>query len=270
MRLAVLGSGSGGNALIVESGGRRLLVDAGFSCRRLVRDLDSLGVDASTLDGLLLTHEHNDHVRGADLLARRHGVTIHATAGTLRGSRLGEIASKSARTIRSGEPFEVAGFYVEPFELPHDAQEPVGFVIEDGAGRRLGVATDLGARSRLAWGRLSELDGLVLEANHDVQMLRNGPYPWHLKQRVASRHGHLSNRDAALGAAELVCDRLQQVVLYHLSRTNNEPALAMEEVGEALDKAGSSADLVVTYQDEPTPWIELEPRGQMALRIGAV
>ena len=260
MRLAVLGSGSAGNSLIVESGGRRLLIDAGFSCRQIERRLESLGVDARHLDALLLTHEHQDHCRGVDVLARRYSLPIYATQGTLDGCSLSAEAVALARTVRSGRPFEVPesrGFSVEAFGVPHDAREPVGFVIEDDEGCRIGLASDLGSRSQLAWGRLQDLDCLVIETNHDLQMLRTGPYPWYLKQRVASRHGHLSNHDAAAGAAELLGDRLSSVVLYHLSRTNNLPALAVQAMGERLERAGSSAQIILSEQDEPTPWLDV-------------
>lgn len=278
MRIAALGSGSAGNSLIIESGGRRLLVDAGFSCRQLGLRLESLGdgpdgPGLDTIEGLLLTHEHSDHCRGADVLARRHGVPVYGTAGTLSHLDL-DPESTTTHTIRSGQPFEVAppsngdenlspAFRVEPFSLPHDAREPVGFVIEDDAGHRLGLAADLGCRSQLAWARLVDLDVLVLETNHDLSMLRGGPYPWHLKQRVASRHGHLSNREAAEGVRELVGDRLQHVMLYHLSRTNNHPTLAAAAVGEVLDTEGSSAAVVLTEQDRPTSWIQIAPRGEV-------
>jgi phosphoribosyl 1,2-cyclic phosphodiesterase len=151
----------------------------------------------------------------------------------------------------------VAGFVVEPFMIPHDASEPVGFVVEDPCGRRIGLVADLGCRTSLAWGRLRDLDLLILETNHDLDMLRNGPYPWSLKQRVAGRHGHLSNREAAEGLPELIGDRLRWVVLYHLSRTNNLPALAAAAVGETLDREGCSAQMAVSEQDHPTPWLEV-------------
>jgi phosphoribosyl 1,2-cyclic phosphodiesterase len=267
MRLAVLGSGSGGNSLIIESGGRRLLVDAGFSCRQIERRLALLGEEASAVDALLLTHEHQDHCRGVDVLLQRHRLPLYATEGTVQGLswRSPERAEAAElRTVRSGEPFEVPArgcgeiaFRVEAFSLPHDAREPVGFVIEDGGGRRVGLVADLGTRTQLAWGRLRDLDCLVIETNHDLGMLRSGPYPWHLKQRVASRHGHLSNRDAASGLDDLVCDRLRSVVLYHLSRTNNLPALAARTVEEKLAAVGSAAETFLTWQDEPTPWIEI-------------
>lgn len=259
MRLVVLGSGSGGNVLVVESGTRRLMVDAGFSCREIESRLGKVGVDASQFDGLVVTHEHSDHSRGVRRFARRHRVPVYATGGTL--SAMGwEENGFETHNLRSGVPAEIGNFLVEPFAVPHDACEPIGVVIQDSAGNRLGLAADLGSRSRLAWGRLVELDALVLEANHDLEMLRSGPYPWPLKQRVASRHGHLSNREAADGIPELDTGGLQWVVLYHLSRTNNLPELAAEVVGEALDQTRSTAQICVTNQFEPTPWMELTAR----------
>lgn len=257
MRIAILGSGSRGNAVVVESEGRRVLIDAGFSCREIERRMARVGVEPETISALIVTHEHTDHVRGADRFARRHRVPLFATAGTLEASALSAEALGGAIRLASGRPEEVAGFAVEPFSIPHDAAEPVGLTLEDSAGRRLGLVADLGSRSRLAWGRLIDLDFLVLETNHDLGMLRDGPYPWSLKQRVAGRHGHLSNRDAADGIPELVSDRLRWVVLYHLSQTNNLPALAAEAVGEALAAEGSPARLAVTEQDRPTEWLEL-------------
>jgi phosphoribosyl 1,2-cyclic phosphodiesterase len=258
MRLAILGSGSRGNAIVVESAGRRVLIDAGFSGRELERRLRLVGVEPESLEGVVLTHEHSDHVRGVDRFARRYGLQVWATAGTLDSGRLAEETRRTARRLVSGMFAEIAGFELESFAVPHDATEPVGFVVQDGAGRRLGVAADLGCRSRLAWGRLAELDVLVLETNHDLGMLRNGPYPWHLKQRIAGRHGHLSNEEAAGGVPELVSDRLRWVVLYHLSQTNNSPALAADAVGEALAREGCAARLAVAEQDRPTEWLEVD------------
>jgi len=257
MRIVVLGSGSRGNAVVVESGSHRILLDAGFSCRALENRMTALGIDPTTFDAVVLTHEHSDHVRGVERFSRRHGLPVYATEGTLAETPLCEEARRRAVVLRSGEPCEVAGFEVEPFAIPHDAREPVGLVVEDSAGRRLGLVADLGSRSRLAWGRLRDLEFLLLETNHDLEMLRNGPYPWVLKQRVAGRHGHLSNHDAAEGLPELITDRLRWVVLYHLSQTNNLPALATTEVGETLEREGCGARVAVTHQDEPTAWLDL-------------
>lgn len=257
MRVGVLGSGSGGNGIVVESGSRRIVIDAGFSSREMGKRLGRLGVELGSIGALVITHEHVDHCRGAGRFARRLRLPVFATAGTLGGVGLGEEEARGATVLRSGEPCEVAGFLVEPFLLPHDAREPVGLVIEDASGCRLGLVADCGSRSHLAWARLHDLDILVLETNHDLDMLRNGPYPWPLKQRVAGRHGHLSNREAAEGLPELVGDRLRWVVLYHLSRINNLPALAAAAVGEALDREGCRARLAVSDQDYPTPWLEV-------------
>ena len=255
MRLAVLGSGSSGNAVVVESGDRRLLLDAGFSCRELERRLGLVGVDPDTIGAIVVTHEHGDHIRGAPRFARRHGLEIWATAGTLEELDPGKGPPLATRVVRSGERAEIAGFEVEPFAVPHDAREPVGFVVEDAAGSRVGLAADLGVPSRLAWGRLVDLDVLLLEANHDLELLRSGPYPWPVKERIASRHGHLSNRAAAEALPELLCDRLGRVVLYHLSRTNNLAALALDELGSRLAEEGSEAELTVARQDAPTDWL---------------
>jgi phosphoribosyl 1,2-cyclic phosphodiesterase len=158
--------------------------------------------------------------------------------------------------IRSGVPLEIGDFVVEPFAVPHDAREPVGLVVEGPGGQRLGLVSDLGTRSRLAWARLRGVDVLLLETNHDLEMLRNGPYPWSLKQRIASGHGHLSNRAAAEGIPELASERLAWVVLYHLSRTNNLPALACAAVVERLQAEGCAAEVALSTQFEPTAWLE--------------
>lgn len=269
MRIAVLGSGSRGNAVLVESAGVRILLDAGFSCRQIEKRLEGLGVRADSLSAVVLTHEHADHVRGIDVLARRYHLPVYATAGTLEETRgLSEKARKLCVTIESGRPFEVAGFEIEPFAIPHDAREPVGFAVATPDGCRLGLAGDIGSRSRLAWGRLVDLDVLILETNHDLTMLRDGPYPWVLKQRVAGRHGHLSNRDAADGLPELLCDRLRWVVAYHLSQTNNHPALAASEIGEVLAREGSTAEIAVTEQDHASTWIEIEPPAGHQMGLG--
>lgn len=256
LRVAVLGSGSSGNVLVVESEGRRLLVDAGFSAKEMARRLATLGLDPDAFDGLVLTHEHSDHVRGARVYAKRHGLPVWGTRGTLEASGLAAVESISCHTLESGRPAEVGSFEVQPFSIPHDASEPIGMVIEDSRGRRVGLIADLGTRSQLAWAALADVDVLVLETNHDLDMLRRGPYPWPLKQRVAGRHGHLSNRDAADGVRDLVSDRLSLVVLYHLSRTNNRPALALATIGETLAAEGSPAGIALTWQHEPTQWLE--------------
>jgi phosphoribosyl 1,2-cyclic phosphodiesterase len=257
MRVAVLGSGSAGNCLVVESAGRRILIDAGFSCREVEARCRRVGIDPETLEAVIVTHEHNDHSLGADRLARRLGLDVYATEGTLKSLHWSRDARPRLHAIAAGWPYEIAGFEVEAFSVPHDATDPVGVVVSDRAGDRIGLAADLGCWNRLAAARLQGIDLLVLEANHDLEMLRRGPYPWVLKQRVASRHGHLSNQQAAEALPELVSDRLRSVVLYHLSRTNNAPALAVDAVTAALERAGSTARVTLTEQSKPSNWMEV-------------
>ena len=189
LRVGILGSGSSGNAVVVESGSHRILLDAGFSSRELVRRMGSLGFDPKTLSAVFVTHEHQDHVRGADAFAHRFKLPLYATAGTLDNVRLRDKVRCRTIVLRSGEPVAAGGFVVEPFLLPHDAQEPVGFVVEDPFGRRVGLVADLGCRSRLAWGRLCDLDVLLLETNHDPAMLAASAYPAWLKRRIGGQHG---------------------------------------------------------------------------------
>lgn len=257
LRVCVLGSGSGGNAVVIESGADRLLLDAGFSCRELERRMKTVGCNPKSVSAVLLTHEHEDHVRGAARFAGRHQLPLWATAGTFEAAHLRGATAASLHVLRSGDALELGGFGVEPFAIPHDAREPVGFALEDRFGRRVGLVADLGSRSQLAWGRLRDLDVLLIETNHDLEMLRNGPYPWSLKQRIASGHGHLSNDSAAEGLPELLSVRLRHVVLYHLSRTNNLKALALAAVGEALERERCAAGIEVTDQFEPTAWMEV-------------
>lgn len=259
MRLSVLGSGSRGNSVVIESGGRHLLVDAGFSAKNTGHRMASLGLTLDQFNSVILTHEHGDHCRGMDVLGRRYGLTAWGTAGTLQQANFSEEVTSASQGLFPGWPYEVEGFSVEAFTIPHDAAEPVGFVIEDSSGARVGIAGDMGCRSQLAWARLQQLDVLLLETNHDLDQLRTGPYPWSVKQRIASRHGHLSNHDAAEGLRDLLSDRLQKVVLYHLSESNNSPELAETAIAEVLHQEGSTAEILLTYQDKPTPWIEVSP-----------
>ncbi len=215
-----------------------------------------VGRTGADVDAVLLTHEHDDHCRGADRFARRHQVPVHGTRGTYRGPLLGGLGS-FARPLGPGVPLTAAGFRIEVFPVSHDAREPVGIVVESSGGHRLGLATDLGCWTAAARRSLQDLDVLLLESNYDLDMLRTGPYPWRLKERVASARGHLSNEDAAAGIEALLTDRLSWIVLCHLSETNNSPAFAEAAVQPVLDARGSQAKLVVAEQRRPGPWLEI-------------
>ena len=255
MRFSVLGSGSKGNCTLVESGTTRLLIDAGFSCKETLCRLAALGIEAETLTAIAVTHEHGDHVRGVGVLARRLRLPVYANAGTLRAfaDRAGELPL--CREFGTGEPFVLGDLAVHPFAVSHDTADPVGFVVSDGAAS-LGYCTDTGRITRLIRHHLERCSALVLEANHDVQMLRDGPYPLPLKQRVQSSMGHLANGEAVRFAAELAAERLRLLVLAHLSEVNNHPDRVLDEVGRGLvGCAGVSVRLA--GQHRPGPLLEV-------------
>lgn len=251
MKLAVLGSGSEGNAVLISHEETSILIDAGFSGKRLAQRAQSAGIDLDLVNALFITHEHLDHIRGAGIVSRRHKIDVYATEGTLNRGRsvLGKLSQVQA--INGGDSYCVGSLRIAPFDISHDASEPVGYVIEDGQSR-IGVCTDSGCVTHLMREKLSDCDALVLEMNHDPTMLLAGPYPWSLKQRIRSRIGHLSNDDAGEFLKELWHPGLKHVFLAHLSKENNLPELVRMSAEDALKRAGCSngdTQLHVTSQD---------------------
>lgn len=224
MQICLLASGSKGNAVFIRSRESRILIDAGLSAKEMGGRLRQIGEDGEGLHGLLLTHEHSDHSRGAGPVARRFDLPLLVHAKT-RGAlpALGKI--KETREFDTGDVLHLRDMRVETFHTTHDAAAPVGFTIETAEGK-IGIATDLGIATRLVRERLKGCRALILETNHDEEMLRDGPYPWPLKQRIRGTHGHLSNTAAAELLGELLWDGLEAVFLAHLSEVNNTPALA--------------------------------------------
>ena len=234
MRICLLASGSKGNALYLECGETRLLIDAGLSARELTARLASIGVAATDLNGILVSHEHLDHCRGLGPLARRHQLPVYLHGETRRAlPGLGRLDDH--REFEAGDVWTFRDLQITTIPLTHDAVAPVGFCIESGAGK-VGLVTDLGIATRLVADRLQGCRALVVEANHDETMLRDGPYPWPLKQRIRSNHGHLSNTAAAHLLDELLWDGLEAVFLAHLSETNNLPHLARDCCQAVLDR----------------------------------
>jgi len=223
----VLASGSRGNAILVCSAKTRVLVDAGTTCKELVGRLERTPVEAKGLDALLLTHEHSDHISAAGTLSRKFNLPVYMTRGTLENlpPNIGQCASVTI--FGTGRCFEIGDLLIHPFATSHDAGEPAGFIIEKD-GLRLGICTDLGIATNLVKVRLKGCHGLVLEANHDVDRLLGGPYPWFLKQRIRSAHGHLSNEEACNVLEAVHHEGLRCVILAHLSETNNHPDLVLE------------------------------------------
>lgn len=254
MKVTVLGSGSRGNSILVESGEEAVLVDAGFSARDLAARLELVGRDPASLLAIVVTHEHGDHTRGVGVFARKFGTPVHLTEATRQACARLFNGSEVLVPYRPGYPFTVGSFQVEPFITAHDAVDPVAVALMHLPTRlRLGVATDLGRPTAGVRHALSGCHFLVLEANHDERLLREGPYPWSVKGRIASSHGHLSNTDAARLAGELLHPELAGIVLAHLSAECNSPALAMEVVEGVLRKQGFAGLITVAQQHEPTP-----------------
>jgi phosphoribosyl 1,2-cyclic phosphodiesterase len=234
MRFASLGSGSGGNALLVESGSTRVLLDCGFGLAEVTARLVRLGVEPDGLDAIIVTHEHEDHGGGVPRLAARHDIPVYLTHGTLAALGAERRSVPNAIPIDTVTPFAIGAIEVRPYAVPHDAREPVQFVLSDGSAR-LGVLTDTGRCTPRIARSLSGVDALVLECNHDLDMLLNGPYPASLKSRVAGRMGHLANAAAAELLQAMDCSRLQHLIAAHLSETNNLPHLARAALAGALN-----------------------------------
>jgi len=233
MRFCVLGSGSRGNATYLESGGTGILIDAGMSGRELQKRLATIGVELSAIHAILVTHEHNDHVQSVGVLSRRAKIPVYANPATFSAASKTINRLLSYNEFETGSPFHCRNLEIHPFSISHDTEDPVGFRISDG-GVSFGYCTDTGKVSRLMLQRLASCQALVLESNHDIEMLQNGTYPPYLKQRIRSSQGHLDNVEAAAFLQELVHEKLQHVVLAHLSEENNNPEIAFHAAAEAL------------------------------------
>lgn len=253
MRFASLGSGSRGNALLVEAGNTRVLIDAGFGPREMSRRLERLGLIGDDIDAVLVTHEHSDHIGGAFACARRFDWAVLLTHGTLAACR-DNGADARTTIIDSHEPFSVGDISVHPFPVPHDVREPVQFVLADGA-KRLGVLTDAGHVTPHMVAMLDACDALVLECNHDARMLAQGIYPQALKRRIGGRWGHLDNAAAASLLSRIGHSTLHHVVAAHLSEENNSPVLAQAALSEVL---GCEQDWIgIATQNEGFAWREI-------------
>ena len=250
IRFASLGSGSAGNALLVEAGATCLMLDCGFGLRETASRLQRLGRQPADLAGIVVTHEHGDHVGGVFRLARKYELPVWITHGTWAACRQ-EDAGLDLRIIDSHRSFVVGDLEVAPFPVPHDAREPVQYVFA-AAGKRLGVLTDVGQTTPHVCDMLSGCDGLVLEFNHDADMLERSAYPASLKRRIAGRFGHLENGAAAALLREIDCSGLQHLVAAHLSERNNLPELVLGIVGEIF--AGKSTAIDVATPDAGFDW----------------
>jgi len=256
MKITPLASGSSGNAFLIEANGSAALADAGLSGKQMQERLAKVGFDPAALDGIIVSHGHSDHTKGVGVLSRKYKIPVWMNRGTWKASEqsLGQL--HCLEFFETGRIFHLGAFRIHPFSVPHDCADPVGFRISVGTCR-LGIATDLGTVTGLVATVLTDLQVVALESNHDPVMLRDGPYPWELKQRVRGRLGHLSNHDSAYLLERIFSDELQAVILAHMSQINNRAELALgcarESLRGLLDNKGT---IYCASQDEVGPTIE--------------
>ena len=260
MRFCPLCSGSSGNATYIEAGNARLLIDAGVSCKRVTELLARIGVTPDTLSAILITHEHDDHVRGVNVLSKKYDLPVYANAETwsMLKPALKDVAPKNMCVFETDRDFYLMGVRILPFAVSHDAIRCVGFTVSDGT-KKVAVCTDLGHVDARILDALNGSALILFEANHDVDMLMAGSYPYPLKRRILSGSGHMNNEDCAKAILDLYGRGVRNVILGHLSRENNDPALAMVTVQAYLKQAGiqSEMQIAVAQREEPTGVFEL-------------
>jgi phosphoribosyl 1,2-cyclic phosphodiesterase len=261
MRCTVLASGSKGNCAIIEGSAGSLLIDAGLSAKELLRRMATAGQDPSSIDAVLVTHEHGDHIRGLDVIARKLDIPVYATGGTLHDFLAFRKVSKKPlehHTCRYHEPFTIGNFLIEPFATSHDAAEPCGYIVSEG-DCRIGYCTDTGVMTPAMFSLLHRCDGIVLESNHCPDMLANGPYPESLKRRIRSKRGHLSNQAAAECLHDFGKD-VPRVILAHLSEINNTPEKARGTARDGLGLFFEEEHVIVASQCGTCPECRQEIR----------
>lgn len=265
MRLCSIASGSSGNCIYVGSDATHLLVDVGISGKRTEQGLNSLGITGKDLDGILITHEHADHISGLGVMARKFGVPIYATGGTIEAicktSSVGKIDESLFREVKEDEKLVIKDLTVNPMKISHDAAQPVAYRIGYG-NKRVGICTDLGIYNDYTVECLKDMDALLIEANHDVNMLQVGPYPYYLKQRILGDRGHLSNENSGRLLSRILHDKLQTIILGHLSKENNLPELAYEAVRMEItlgDNPYNASDfrMMVAKRSEVSPIVNI-------------
>ena len=267
LRYCVLSSGSAGNCVWVQGGGTEILIDCGISARMTAERLADVGLELNGVRAAVCTHGHGDHIKGADVLARRRGIEIYGTPRTL-ASIVGTPPPELLHEIVPGSRFAIGGLCISSVPTMHDAPGSSAFVIDDGE-TRLGVLTDLGIVTESVSRAFENLDGLILEMNHDEKMLEDGPYPWFLKRRIAGAGGHLSNRQSAELLERIAHPGLRHLTLAHLSEENNRPDRAMDAAMKALSRLGLCPRISVGSISSACEPVEVSGRGQLSLGLGS-
>jgi phosphoribosyl 1,2-cyclic phosphodiesterase len=262
IKFCSLFSGSSGNSLFVTDGATRILIDAGISGIRIKRALESIGEDPCRLDALVITHEHSDHTKCAGVITRRYKIPVYATRGTWSGMApyIGPVNEANVMHIRANEDFRIKTMKIHPFTIPHDANDPVGFSFF-AEGKKVTVATDIGIMTDGLRDNIKGSDLLMLESNHDIDMLENGRYPYYLKKRIKSDHGHLCNEMAGITIAKLAEQGARKFVIGHLSQENNTPDVAYDTVASHISgngfEIGEAVELYVARRDETSRVFEV-------------
>lgn len=265
MRLASLSSGSSGNSIYVGSDTTNILVDTGCSKKRIEEGLSKLDLSLSDIDAIFVTHEHSDHIAGLHTILKKYDIPVFATPGTLEGIRIsdkkGEMLSSEFHEIHADEKVSVKDLMINPITIMHDALEPVAYRISCGK-KKIAVATDLGCYNEYIVENLKGMDGILIEANHDVRMLQTGPYPYYLKRRILGEKGHLSNEKSGELLCRILHDNLKGILLGHLSKENNLPELAYETVRVEIEMGdnpyhGNDFPIMVAARNELSPVIEV-------------
>jgi len=263
LRFSILASGSTGNAMVVSNGQVNVLIDAGLSARKMEELMQERGTSISAMDAVLVTHEHSDHIKGLGAVARKYNLPVYTNEKTWEeiNKQLGEIAEEKQHIMPTDSALELGSLRIESYGISHDAADPVGYCFYDG-DEKLSLATDLGYISSKVKEKLQDADVLILEANHDIELLRMGKYPWNIKRRILSDLGHLSNEAAGEGLSDVLGSRLKRVYLAHLSRDHNMMDLARMTVSHVMEDEGIQLEnervsLKDTYYDRSTSWDSL-------------
>jgi len=245
--VCILASGSKGNAIFISNGSTSILVDAGLSGIEIERRLRSASLNPVDLDAIIVSHEHTDHIQSVGVLSRRFDLPVYINSKTRKAASSQLKSIKDIRNFECGSAFMLKTMALHPFSISHDAEDPAGFTIKQN-GLKIGIATDLGIVTSMVKNHLKDCSLLILEANHDQTMLANGPYPWPLKQRIKGRTGHLSNDDSKNLLNKIKHDKLEHVILAHLSEINNTPEKALSVAGQALDNIDTKLSVASQYE----------------------
>lgn len=259
MKISVLGSGSAGNSTYIEVDGLKILVDAGFSCKKIEEKLEQIGEKLSNISAMLITHEHTDHINGAGIIARKYDIPLYISRESYEAgaTKLGELDRTLVKFIDTKEFILGDTIKISPFDVMHDAERTLGFRIESQLGKKIAISTDIGYIDNIVREYFKDVDAMIIESNYDYNMLMNCSYPWNLKARVKSRNGHLSNNDCARFIKEMHNDKMKKIFLAHISKDSNDPMLIKQTMDDEFDRMLRRPEYEITNQDIVSKLIEI-------------